>query len=993
MQFPDALTAALPAPLVASVRAQWARYIEALAESGAPVPAQLTADKLAALGRVFAGSDYVAGQCARRPALLQELLDGGELDRRYAVDELRSHVETALAPAGDDDALASALRAVRHREMLRIIWRDLSGVADLAETVGDLSDLADAGIDFALAKLSAWAERDLGMPVGEQDGAPQKLVVIGMGKLGARELNLSSDIDLIFAYGEEGETRGGNRTLSNHEFFTRLGRRLIKALDEATADGFVFRVDMRLRPWGTSGALAASFDAMEGYYEEQGRPWERYALIKARIVSVGGDAGAMPSGEELLQRLRPFVYRRYLDYSAFGALRELKAMIVREVRRKGMEQDVKLGPGGIREVEFIAQAFQLIRGGLDPRLQERALLPVLDTLVALEVFAPVVRDELAAAYDFLRRTEHRLQAIDDRQTQQLPGDDVSRLRIAFAMGCSDWPSFMQALDTHRGRVEKHFREALALPDDGSGNAVPAGDEWLDLWLGRLPEPSALALLEAHGVVAAPEMLVALGRFRDDRQVIHLQAAARERLDVLMPLLLRALPTDGGAVAVLPRLLRICAAVLRRSVYLVLLSENPQALAELVRLCGASEWIADEIALHPALLDELLNTGTLYAPPKLDDLRADLRAQLARVPEDDGERLLEVLRRFRLAHVLQVAASDLVGTMPLMKVSDYLTWIAEAVLGEVLAIAWRDVTAKHGRPRDADGNVIGSSHESPGFAIIAYGKLGGIELSYGSDLDLVFIYDAPADGSTDGPRELSNEAFYTRLVQRIINILTARTFSGALYEIDMRLRPSGASGLLVSSLAAFIRYQDEHAWTWEQQALARARPVAGDPAVAARFTAIRHATLVRERDPEKLRNEVAAMRDRMVGHLGLAADARASPAEKAALFDVKHDPGGIVDIEFLVQYLVLRWSSLHPEITRWTDNIRQLESLAAAGILAAADAETLRDAYLRFRTLTHRAALAKGTSRVDAVAHAELRTAVRRIWQDVIGEAAPDSALH
>lgn len=984
---PAAALTQLPAPLAALVRTHLAHYREQLLAVGLAPPAALQETAVAAqLVRVFAGSDYAARQCASKPALLAELLASGELLRPYRAGELRGHVEQALAPVVDDDSLAAALRALRHREMVRIIWRDLSGQADLAETMADLSGLADACVDLALTRLAAWLARDCGTPIGEVSGAPQQLVVIGMGKLGACELNLSSDIDLIFAYPEEGDTRGGPKPLSNHEFFTRLGRRLIKALDAVTGDGFVFRVDMRLRPWGASGALAAGFDALEGYYEEQGRPWERYAMIKARVV-----AGDPVAGEQLMKRLRPFVYRRYLDYSALGALREMKGMIAREVQRKGMAQNIKLGSGGIREIEFIVQAFQLIRGGLDSRLQERALLTVLGTLTELGVFSATARDELAAAYDFLRRTEHRLQALDDAQTQTLPGDELAQLRVAWAMGFPDWPQFMAVLDRHRQVVEKYFRESISGGDDDAA-VVAAGDEWLDLWLGRLPEPSALALLEANRIIPAAEFLAVLHAFREDRHVTNLPAISRERLDRLVPQILPALAGHARPVLVLGRIVRILGSILRRSAYMVLLSENPQALTELVRLEDASEWIADELARHPSLLDELINAGTLYAPPQLAELRADLRAQLARIPEDDSEQLLEALRHFRLAHVLKVAASDLMGTLPLMKVSDYLTWIAEALLHEVLAIAWRDVTAKHGEPCASDGNVIGEAGGG-GFVIVAYGKLGGIELSYGSDLDLVFLYDAPADGVTNGPRELANEAFYTRLVQRIINILTTRTFSGALYEVDMRLRPSGASGLLVSSLAAFLRYQGESAWTWEHQALVRARPVAGDPAVAARFEAARLATLARARDPGQLRNEVAAMRDKMIGHLGLAADSSATPEQKAALFDVKHDPGGIVDIEFLVQYLALRWSCKYPDLVRHTDNVRQLEAIAAAGLLPPADADLLRDAYLRFRTFTHHAALAKSQSRVDAAAHAETRAGVRRIWHEVIGEAAAGTGLH
>ncbi|MFP5440833.1 MAG: bifunctional [glutamate--ammonia ligase]-adenylyl-L-tyrosine phosphorylase/[glutamate--ammonia-ligase] adenylyltransferase, partial [Gammaproteobacteria bacterium] len=955
MNIEDAISF-LPAPLAALVRTHWDNYLERLAEAGTELP-PFAGGELQALLKTWAGSDYVAQQCACRPPMLVELLGSGDLHRGYADGEMRARSAAALAAADDDDALMAALRALRHREMVRIIWRDLAGSAPLAETVRDLSALADACVDIALEKTAAWCERDLGVPTGEHSGTPQKLVVIGMGKLGAGELNLSSDIDLIFAYPEEGETAGVPRTLSNHEFFTRLGRRLIKVIDTVTQDGFVFRVDMRLRPWGSSGALAAGFDAMESYYEQQGRPWERYALIKARIV-----AGDQVAGGKLLAALKPFVYRRYLDYSAFASLRELKGMIAREVKRKGMEADVKLGPGGIREVEFIAQAFQLIRGGVDPRLQQRALLPVLGALADMKLISAEVRDDLSAANDFLRRTEHRLQAIADAQTQMLPADALARLRIAYGMGHADWDSFLSALDVHRRRVDQHFREVIAIPGDDVEQADDVDDVWLDLWQGQLPEAAARALLQEHGVVDHEAVLAALAAFREERAVVHLQAIARERLDRLMPALLHGLGVHGSPAPTLPRVLKVVHAVLRRSAYMVLLTENPTALAELLKLCGASEWIAEEIARHPSLLDELLNTGTLYAPPQLDALRADLRAQLARLPQDDTEQLMEVLRHFRLAHVLKVAASDVMGTLPLMKVSDYLTWIAEALLGEVLAIAWHEVTSKHGFPRREDGSRCDTA-----FAVIGYGKFGGIELSYGSDLDLVFIYDAPPDESTDGQRELPNEAFYTRLVQRIITILTTRTLSGTLYEVDMRLRPSGASGLLVSSLAAFEKYQQEAAWTWEHQALVRARPVAGDPRVATSFERVRQETLARPRDPAALAGEVIAMRDKMIAHLSLAADSHASDQQKAALFDVKQDPGGIVDIEFLVQYLVLRATGEHPDLARYSDNVRQLDAIAAAGLLPATDADRLREAYLVFRSHTHRLALLSGggSARVEA----------------------------
>jgi glutamate-ammonia-ligase adenylyltransferase len=973
---PELVLPDMPAPLSALVARRWHALCDGWQSAGRKVP-ELAPAQAAALARTLAGSDYVAAQLQARPALLAELLASGDLDRVLAAGEMRARVEAQLQDCCDEDALAAALRCARHREMVRIIWRDLAGAADLAENVRDLSDLADACIGGALRRLAGWCERDWGVPTGERSGTAQQLVVIGMGKLGAHELNLSSDIDLIFAYPEEGEVRGGARELSNHEFFTRLGRKLIKALDANTGDGFVFRVDMRLRPWGSSGALACGFEAMESYYEGQGRPWERYALIKARVV-----AGDIVRGEQLLKALVPFVYRRYIDYSAFESLRELKGMIAREVRRKGMDADVKLGAGGIREVEFVAQAFQLIRGGVDKRLQHRELLPVLDRLAELGLLPAQVRDELLAAYIFLRRTEHRLQAINDAQTQSLPDDGLARLRVAYGMGHADWSSFAEALDAHRQRVHRHFREVISLPDESEeASAGDALSDWLDLWLGQLPESAALELLAPAG---APEVLLAaITEFRSGRAVTHMQRVARERLDRLMPLLLRELASCERPAETLPRVLAVVQAVLRRSAYLVLLCENPGALVELLRLCGASPWIAEEIARFPSLLDELLNTGTLYAPPKLDELRQDLQAQLARLPVDDTEQQMETLRHFKHSHVLKVAASDVMGTLPLMKVSDYLSWIAEAVLQEVVALAWRDLVARHGRPCDAAGQPL-----ETGFAVAAFGKLGGLELSYGSDLDLVFLYDAPPDGSTDGARELANEQFYTRLVQKIINILTTRTLSGDLYEVDMRLRPSGASGLLVSSLEAFRRYEEESAWTWEHQALARARAVAGDPAVMAAFEAVRTAVLARAREPAALAGEVVAMRDKMVAHLSLAADHDASDAEKASLFDVKHDPGGIVDIEFLVQYLVLGWSREYPELARFSDNIRQLERIAAAGLLPAADAGFLHDTYLAYRSLTHRQALARGKARVPAEQYVQQRAGVRALWERVTGKAAP-----
>jgi glutamate-ammonia-ligase adenylyltransferase len=942
----------LPEALHATVHHHWDDL------SNENVPANLDARLLPALPRVLAGSDYVAEQLARWPALPGWLTD----DRvRAPLDAatLRTELDSALAELDAEADVQHKLREVRHFQMVRLIWRDLTGIADYHTTVAELSLLADTLVDAALEWLYKLACTEDGTPLDDND-EPVRMVVLALGKLGARELNLSSDIDLIFAYEHEGETRGGRREMTNHQFFTRLGQRLIRVLDQTTAAGLVFRVDMRLRPWGKSGALASGFDALEGYYETQGREWERYALIKMRPM-----AGDRDAGERLMKRLRPFVYRRYVDYGAFESLREMKGMIEREVRRKGIQADVKLGPGGIREVEFIVQAFQLIRGGQQSELRERNLLKVLPVLADTGLLPPDVGDELRDAYIFLRDVEHRLQAVADRQTQRLPDDDTGWERLAFAMGEEGRRALEQELGAHRDRVRYHFSQVVADPERDSGET--GGDsELLDLWLGDVTPEEARDLLAGIGVGDEDEVQALLGEFRDSKSVASMQRIARERLDRLMPLLLEALGYQGQGVVALQRLLDFLDAILRRSAYIALLLENPDALTQLVKLVAASPWIAERLTHYPVLLDELLDVRTLYSPPGRRELDDELRQQLLRLPEDDLEQQMEVLRHFKQAHLLRVAASEVTEVLPLMKVSDYLTWLAECILNEVVRLAWQPLVEKHGRPVREDGQPC-----DPDFIVAGYGKLGGIELGHNSDLDLVFVHDAALNGVTDGARSVANERFFARLGQRIVHILSTRTMSGQLYDVDTRLRPSGAAGLLVSSMDAFDKYQRESAWTWEHQALVRARPVAGCPRAAERFNQIRHQVLSQERDPDQLRDEVLSMRERMLEHLGH----QHGPGQ----FQLKQDPGGIVDVEFMVQYSVLRWACRHGELTRYTDNARLLETLAELELMPAADAGLLREAYLAYRAAAHRQSLRKEKSVVDAEAFSELREGVIEIW--------------
>ncbi|MFN2309533.1 MAG: bifunctional [glutamate--ammonia ligase]-adenylyl-L-tyrosine phosphorylase/[glutamate--ammonia-ligase] adenylyltransferase [Gammaproteobacteria bacterium] len=956
----------VPPALQAEVAAAWASYCSQAAAAGVTPPAQ--PDFLARLGRVWAGSEFVAGHCARDPGLLQGLLASGDLLGDYAPGELRAKAVRAVAGVRDDADLGLALRRLRRREMLRIAWRDLAGWARVEEVLEDLSALADACVGVALDTLYAWQCRELGTPrtiTGTAAGLPQRLIVLGMGKLGARELNFSSDIDLIFAYPEPGQLRG-RRGSSHEEFFNRLSQRLIQALNDTTAEGFVYRVDMRLRPYGESGPLAMSFVALEDYYQSQGREWERYALVKARPIT--GDPAAVAELEALL---RPFVYRRYLDFGAFEQLREMKALIQRELARRGLRQDIKLGPGGIREVEFIAQAFQLVRGGREPALRERGLLKVLAVLAERDLLPAFAAERLAEAYRFLRRVENRLQAYADEQTHQLPEDETARLRLAFTLGFADWAAFLKVLDKHRRFVHGQFDQVFSAPQAAAADTSPAAASFDALWTGTLDDPTARGLLATAGCEDGDEVLRRLAAFRDSAALRALGTRGRGRLDRLMPLLLGAISEAAAPTQTFIRVLGVIEAIAGRSAYLALLVEHPMALSQLVQLCAASPWIAEQLARHPLLLDELLDPRQLYAPPTRADLAQQLALRLGQLDAEDLEQQMDALRQFQKAAMLRVAAADVMGATPLMRVSDHLTEIAEVVLGEVLDVCWRHLAARHGVP----GGRLEGRERPDGFVILAYGKLGGIELGYGSDLDLVFLHDGYADAArTDGAKPLDNAVFFARLGQRIIHVLNTLTPAGVLYEVDMRLRPSGASGLLVTGLPAFADYQRSEAWTWEHQALVRARPVAGDAALAAAFAAVRREVLGRPRDGATVQREVREMRERMRQELASRDPAR---------FDLKQGTGGIADIEFMVQYLVLRYAHGHPTLLDWSDNIRLLDTLGAEGLLAPDEAAVLADAYRAFRQRVHALTLQEQPAVVAAGEFAELRARVRTLWQRVM----------
>jgi glutamate-ammonia-ligase adenylyltransferase len=782
-----------------------------------------------------------------------------------------------------------------------------------------------------------------------------------MGKLGGRELNFSSDIDLIFLFAEDGETDGA-RTISAQEYFGRLSRLLISLIEEPTADGFVFRIDIRLRPFGESGPLVVSFAALESYLLQHGRDWERYAYVKARVV--GLEPGADVQNELNSNVIKPFVYRRYLDYGVFESLREMHAMIAAEVRRRELVDNIKLGPGGIREVEFIVQSLQLVRGGSEDTLQGRELQVVLPKLVSGRGLSAESAERLREAYRFLRRLENFIQAIRDQQTHDLPRDAVDRARLCLAMGYTDWKVLNADLEGHRAAVSREFNR-VAFRDHSDG--TPLRQQLARAWEANAAEERWCELLEQANAENAADLAAAIVSFADAAVSQQIDSVAADRLHRFIPeLVVEVIETDEPLSA-LTRTLSVVERVLRRSAYLALLNENRAAMTRLVDLCGRSQYIADQIALYPVLLDELLDPRIYSVAVTKPDLSAELQQQLASVPASDSEARMDSIVQYQTATKFRIAVADFNGSLPIMKVSDGLTWLAETVLDEALRVAWRDLTARHGVPC----YVVDGVRHAAGFGIVGYGKLGGLELSYGSDLDIVFLHDSHGESQlTDGERPLDNTMFFARLVRRLVLFLTTQTGSGELYEIDTRLRPDGHKGLLVTSTDAFERYQEDNAWTWEHQALLRARAVAGNAAVAKEFERIRKDTLIRRVKRESLRNDVISMRQRMRKELDRS---------NTTQFDLKHGSGGIGDIEFLVQYLVLNYAKAHPDVIFYSDNIRQLDALTTAGCLERAVGDRLQDCYRSYRLRQHHLVLDGQAPLAGAAEFREEREFVTTLW--------------
>ncbi|MGQ0618745.1 MAG: bifunctional [glutamate--ammonia ligase]-adenylyl-L-tyrosine phosphorylase/[glutamate--ammonia-ligase] adenylyltransferase [Panacagrimonas sp.] len=862
-----------------------------------------------------------------------------------------------------DAGLMRRLREVRREQMMRIAVRALSGVAELPETLADLSDLAEACCDIAVRSAMHSLVGRHGRPFDEA-GKPAVPVVLGMGKLGGGELNFSSDIDLIFLHSAEGQTEGG-RSLDNAGFFVRLAQEVGRLLATHTEHGFVFRVDTMLRPFGSAGPMSMGFDAAEEYYQTQGREWERYALIKARPV-----AGDLAAGELLLKNLRPFVYRRYLDFNAIGSLRDLKRRIHDDVIARRVTEDVKLGAGGIREVEFIVQSFQLVRGGQDARLRDSRLRPVLAWLGESGLLGAQTASELDQAYVFLRRLENAIQMYADQQTHRLPESADAREALCMALDFPSWDALRVRLAQVCGFVHGEFQRVFAeAPRTPSQSAVAALIPWaFD------PGVAAAELSSRLGVAGFGETAQGLAQRLIDlargRLARGLSESASQRLRQLLVRTMEECAATAAPAQTAERVLQVLQAVAGRTTYLTLLDESAIARAHLVRLCAASRWVTEHIAASPAVLDTLIDPRTLFAPPDREAMQRELQARLAQIAVEDTEAGMDVLRRYRNEITVRIAAADVAGVLPLVKVSDHLTWLAEVVLMAAIERAQAEIERQYGTLRCDDGATAA-------IGAIAYGKFGGIELGYGSDLDLVFIHDdVPAETeSSGGTRALYASAYFTRLSQRVVHWLSTLTPAGRAYEVDLELRPSGQSGAPVSSLSAFSRYQREQAWTWEHQALTRARFTAGPASLGHAFSDLRCEVLCRPREPVKLAVEIVEMRDKMRTHL---------EKRRTGLWDVKQGRGGVIDCEFLTQYLMLRDACRHPSLAVWSDNWRQLDALAEAGSIESGDKDRLIECYRAYRALAHARALQSEEALTEIDVFAAERESVQSIWERCLG---------
>ena len=869
----------------------------------------------------------IATQCSpffnrlvtRYPDWFEELREAGRLDTNSPPRpaSLNRQIKTAGLNAG--------LRQFRNREMMRIIWRDLNQQARLEETLSDLSVLADVCLEATVNYHGAVLEEKHGTPLNA-DGKPQQLVIIGLGKLGGNELNMSSDIDIIFCFPDKGVCEG-RRGLTNEQFFTRLAHKVIHSLSQVTADGFCFRVDTRLRPFGVSGPLVSSFAALEQYYQREGRDWERYALIKARPV-----AGDLVAGRQLLDLLKPFVYRRYIDFGAIEALRDMHQNVHEDALRHDRLDDIKRGPGGIREIEFLVQTFQLLRGGRETVLQTPSIFTALSQLQKLQLLPESAVTGLLSAYRLLRKVENRIQALHDLQSHTVPGGEDG-LRVARAMGFATIVDFQAVLNDTRSRVESLFEQSLPQP------AGPADEQnpWQAVWQRAR---NNVQDTDADATGGKPADWKALADFVKRLNRLSLSERASRRLDRFMPLLLKQIDTFSPADEVVNRVFDLVSAICRRSAYLSLLLHNPQASERMLKLFAASGRVAKAVTRYPALLDELIDPSLGACPPTSEDIEAGVNRILK--GRSDTETVLQNLNYYKQAVSLRIAVAVLRSTMSVFEVQAALSQLAESLIGATLKLSLMEMEARHGRL------------PGPELAVIAYGSHGARAPGFDSDLDLIFLYQ-PEPKLSEGARPLHAERYHTGVARRLLSLLSATTPSGRLYSIDARLRPNGRAGLLVSSIEAFSRYQQEKAWVWELQALTRARPVAGNADVMREFSAVRQlaltTVLTATRDHNEITRQVQTMRKRV--------------AQQHSGGDLlKHGPGGLVDIEFVVQLGLLLNAEKFPTLINATRLDAQLQALQDCGWIDSDAFQTLDSAYSQLNQAHQEKALVDNSVDID-----------------------------
>jgi len=939
----------------------------------------LTPEQLEQFTLAITLSDFILTSALQAPELVLNLFVNKDVYQK-TVPPYAKLLNDLLIGCESEEQLHRLLRRFRLQQMVNIAVADLVFDISLEKSLERLSLLADALIQASLAWLTIFCQNKWGTPTSTT-GEIQPLLVYGMGKLGGYELNFSSDIDLIFVYPHSGETQGNRRSIENQQFFTRLAQKLITSLHQYTADGFVYRVDMRLRPFGESGPLVLTFSAMEDYYQEQGRDWERYAMLKARVIPpLNGDD---KYHQQLSTLLRPFVYRRYIDFSVIDSLRRMKMMISQEVRRKQLVNNIKLGAGGIREIEFIVQVFQLIRGGRVKALQQRRLLTVLPELVISGELQEDSKLVLENAYCFLRRVENIIQALADKQTQTLPDNELDQHRILQVLKFTSWQDFCLVLEQHMHDVHDKFEQLIGIE---SPNHQVQDEHWTTLWHSRWSDEESIAWLDQEQGATeethwnSEEIWHLLSDFRDDVGKRSIGNRGRQVLDKLLPLLICHIQQAKQAEFVLERVLHVFKKITTRTAYLELLFENEGALKQLIHLCQASRWVTDYIAKSPILLDELIDPRLLHNPTKITAYGHELRESMLRIPEENLEAQMDGLRLFKHAQQLRIAAADIAEVLSVAQVSQHLTALAQAIIAEVINIGWQQVIGRFGVPKSII-NVVNNEktrnqddYQNKGLAVIAYGKMGGNELSYGSDLDLVFVHNSPegdvTTGLANGDKSVPASQFYMKLVQRIMHIFNTRMSSGILYELDMRLRPSGNSGVLVVRINTFAQYQQEDAWTWEHQALVRARIVYGNSVIEQRFNEIRQQTLSLPRTLDKLKVDVSSMREKMRNHLNKSTD---------ELIDIKQGIGGLVDIEFLAQYLVLAHCHAHKSLSQHCNNLSIFKQLANLEILTEEEQLLLVNCYQKLRGLGHKAMLQNEALLMGKNAMTELEQ-VMLVWR-------------